>query len=272
MLEVVFSESTKASMRQAKGKSLVGSKEDIVNIGFSLDIGDISAEIDGMGRKDIFRKIWNLNPDNKEGKKFFNNQIKDIEKLLSVAKEGQDIRIWKTSSAFSVCGYAFVCNLLEEIDCNISLVSFPEYHQVSDNLVLTASSWDSVVADDLDKFLIYEKDINYIVKLVQANLWEDLKRENAHLRAIVNGKLISVPESFYDHLILRNIPDGEFSMVSLIGKLLGEYELGVSDSWFAYRIRRMIEEGNIKVVSDKKPSGPHDMVLKKADIWNEENI
>ena len=85
MLEVVFSDSEKGSMIVAKnynaktmvggaigyigkkptkaelekhfeGQAVGGNSQDVVNIGFFLDIGDISGEIDGIERQKIFRK------------------------------------------------------------------------------------------------------------------------------------------------------------------------------------------------------------------------
>lgn len=263
MLEVVFSESTKAFMKQVKSKEIGG---EIVNIGFSLDIGDIAGDVDGIERKDVFKNMWNLNPEDRDGKKFFNNQRQDLEKLLSAARDGIDIRIWKSSAPFSVCGCAFVCNLLKDTDCNINVVSFPKYHSISDDAVWTSDTWDAIVPNEFYKFLQYEIKYTEIMKGIEANLWEDLKLENASLRAVVNGKLISVREDFYDYIILKNIPDEDFMMASLIGKLLGEYELGVSDYWFAYRIKNMVEEGMLEVVSDKKSSNLYDILLKKVDI------
>jgi hypothetical protein len=64
--------------------------------------------------------------------------------------------------------------------------------------------------------------------------------ENAPLRANINGKLTSVPENFYDFIITNNLPDDDFIMARFIGKLLGEYRLGISDSWYALRINRLV--------------------------------
>jgi hypothetical protein len=50
------------------------------------------------------------------------------------------------------------------------------------------------------------------------------------LRSIINGKITSVPENFYDFIITRNVPENEFIMAQFIDKSLGEYSLGVSDS------------------------------------------
>ena len=43
---------------------------------------------------------------------------------------------------------------------------------------------------------------------------------------------------FYDFIIMNNLPDNEFIMARFIGKLLGEYKLGISDSWYALRIEK----------------------------------
>jgi hypothetical protein len=162
MLEVVFSDSEKGSMKAAKsynakamlggayyigekptkaelekyfeGQAVGGNSQDVVNIGFSLDIGDISGEIDGNERQNIFRKVWGrFDFDNKEQEQFFQNQRKDMEKLLSAAKDGIPIRIWKSNAPYSTCGFYFVCHLLKNIDCNISVVSLPEYNPISED-------------------------------------------------------------------------------------------------------------------------------------------
>ena len=86
MLEVVFSDSEKGSMKVAKnynvknmlggamgyvgkkptkaelekhfeGQVVGGNSQDVVNIGFSLDIGDISGVIDGNERQNVFREV-----------------------------------------------------------------------------------------------------------------------------------------------------------------------------------------------------------------------
>ncbi|NLN66242.1 MAG: hypothetical protein GX144_12720 [Clostridiaceae bacterium] len=94
--------------------------------------------------------------------------------------------------------------------------------------------------------------------------WHDLMVENAPLRAILNGRLTSVPENFYDFIIMNNLPDSDFIMARFIGKLLGEYRLGISDSWYALRIEKMIEENKLIVVEEKDPSHPYQKVLRKV--------
>lgn len=304
MLEVVFSDSTKGSMKMAKnyneknmlggsigyigektskaelkknfenklkrhfeGQAIGGSPQDVAYIGFFLDIGDISDEIDGIERQNIFRKIWGrFKLDEKEQEQFFQNQRKDMEKLLFAANNGIPIRIWKSSTPYSTCGFYFVCKILKNIDCEISVVSLPEYVQVSENEIVAYSNWGEVDSGKFYQFLPLEKQLSQIEKQMFSERWSELTAENASLRAIVNGKLISVPEDFYDYVITQNLPDEDFVMARLLGKLIGGYNLGVSDSWYALRIDKMIRENKLIVVENKDISHPYRKVLRKIKL------
>lgn len=293
MLEVVFSDSEKGSMKQAKnynaekmlggavgyigkkpakaelekhfeGQAVGGNSQDVVYIGFCLDVGDISGDIDGIGRQNVFRMLWGrFGIDDNERKQFFSNQRKDMEKLLSAAKDGVPIRIWKSDAPYSACGFYFVCNLLKDIDCNISVVSLPGFRPVNGNETAEYSHWGEVEPGKFYQFLHLEKPLTRMEKRLISCRWQSLMEENAPLRTIINGKLISVPENFYDFIIMKNLPDNDFIMAKLIGKLLGEYNLGISDSWYALRIDKMIEEKKLIVVEDRDPSHPYGMVLRK---------
>jgi hypothetical protein len=257
---------TKAELeKHFEGKAVGGNSHDVVNIGFSLDIGDISGAIDGNERQNIFRKIWGrFDFEDKEREQFFQDQRKDMEKLLSAAKEGIPIRIWKSNVPYSDCGFHFVCNLLRSIDCNISVVPLPKYNLISENEIIEYSHWGEVEAGKFYQFLPLEKQLTQIEKRVVSDHWNELTAENAPLRAVLNGKLTSVPENFYDFIITQNLPDNNFIMARFIGKLLGEYSLGISDSWYAFRIDKMIEENKLIVIENKDTSHPYGKVLRKV--------
>ena len=60
---------------------------------------------------------------------------------MKVAKNCIPIRIWKSNALYSTCGFYFVCNILRNIDCNISVVSLPKYKQISENEIVEYSHW-----------------------------------------------------------------------------------------------------------------------------------
>jgi hypothetical protein len=296
MLEVVFSDSVKGDMKVAKnynkknmlcgaigyigkgkkpskkelekqyeGKALGGNSKDVACIGFNLDIGDIAGGIDSEARKNVFIKVFgSVTFEDNEIERYFNSQREDFEKLLIAARNGEPIRVWKSNTPFSACAFAFLCDALRNIECKISTISLPEYWETSDNTIQSCTDWTEITPGQFYRFLPLEREITDNEKRMQSSLWNDLRDENAPLRALVNGRLISVPEDFYDHIIIKNIPDQEFVMAKLIGTILGKYPLGVGDGWYALRIKKMIADGKLEVVGDKDASHPYGKILRKV--------
>jgi len=260
LLEVVFSDSEKGSF-----KAFGDISNDVVNIGFMLDIGDISGAIDGNERQDIFRKVWGrFDFDSKEQEEFFRMQREDMQTLLSAAKSGIPIRIRNSGAPYSACGFHYVCNLLRDIGCDISVVSLPEYNPIYENEPAECTHRGEAAADKIYRFLSPEKQLTETEKIIFSNRWRGLMAENAPLRAVINGRLTSVPEDFYDFIIMNNLPDDDFLMAGFIGKLLGKYMPGISDSWYALRIDKMIKENKLIIVENKDPSHPYGNVLRKV--------
>jgi hypothetical protein len=296
MLEVVFSDSSKGAMKVAKnynrenmlggaigyigkklskkelekqfeGEAVGGNSKDVVCIGFQLDIGDIASEIDSEERKNEFIRVFrSVNFEDNEIERFFKSQREDFEKLLITAKNEEPIRVWKSNTPFSACAFAFLCDALQNIECKISMILLPEYWETSDNVIRSCTDWAELPPGQFYRFLLLEREISNIEKRLQSSLWNDLKAENAPLRALVNGKLISVPEDFYDNIIIRNIPDQEFVMARLIGNILGKYPLGVGDGWYALRIKKMIAENKLEIIADKDASHPYGKILRKVAL------
>ncbi len=299
MLEVVFNDSEKGSMKLAKvfnkenmkrgassigyigegprtkptqeqlerifeGEAIGGSAQDVVSIGCNLDFGDISGEFDGDKRRDEFaRAFFSGKFTAREIDDFFRQQRDDYEKLIAAAREGRAIRAWVSNAPYSACGYAFVCHALAEIDCPLSVVQLPVCRQESSNSLSIFSGWGEVAPGKLHSFLSLERAVPWEEKLFNAGVWLELQAENAPFRAFVNGRLISVPEDFYDHIILKHIPEGEFLMARLIGEILAKNPMGVGDFIYALRIRKMIEGNALKLVGKGDSDHPYDIILKK---------
>ncbi len=266
MLEVVFSDSAKGSMYVAiKQDKEYFYKHDVVCIGLNFDIGDISGKIYGDGRRKEFVRVFSsVKFKDEEIEQFFNMQREDYEKLIQCAKSGESIRVWKSNAAFSACAYAFLCYSLKDIDCIIKEVTLSEYFEISRDTIKQCADWGEIAPDEFKQFLHLESEVSNTDKRYQSNIWDSLKKENAPLRAVVNGQLLSVCEDFYDHLIIKHIPKDSFVMARLIGTVLGSYPIGVGDGWYAMRINKMIEENKLEVVKNDNKSHPYGAVLRKV--------
>ena len=84
---------------------------------------------------------------------------------------------------------------------------------------------------------------------------ETAEAENFPLRAVMNGKLMSVPETLYDVFIYREIDscNDEFSEADVIGSVLGKYNLGIGDAFIAFRIEQFIRDGLLEPVTEPEP-------------------
>ena len=294
MLEVVFSDSAKGAMKVAKnynkdamiggatayfgkkpskrelekqheGQAIGGSSGDVVGIGMNFDIGDIRGDIDSKERKHEFVRVFgSIHFKEHEVEDFFRMQCQDFDRMLTAAKSGETLRVWTSSAPFSACAFAFLCDALRDITCELSVVALPEYWLTGNTTLQSYMGWGEVHPGQFYRFLPLARKIPDMEKCVRSTVWQELKEENAPLRALVNSKLISVPEDFYDTIIMKNIPDGEFVMAWLIGTILGKYPLGVSDGWYALRIKKMIADGVLEIVADRDPTHPYGKVLRKT--------
>lgn len=291
MLEVVFSDSEKGTVKIAKnyredrgdasswgiigdpspearqkplqGKPLGGTAADVLGLNFSLDIGDISCDIAGPQRKEVLSKQFGQ-IGHGQMQAYWQTCLEDLQRLKEGAGQGEKIRIWYSSAPYSICGFYFVQFLLKDSDGEISAIKLPEYIQQEGSIFRQCNTWGEVEPGELHLFLPLEQKVTKAERCMLAQKWMALREENASLRAEVNGRLLSVPEDFYDVLIRLCVPEGDFQTANLVGTILLQYPLGVNDWWYLGRIRKMIENGELKIIKDHPEE--YRRILRKAVI------
>ena len=185
-------------------------------------------------------------------------RIKEVRSTL------KPIRMWIcTSDPVEMCGLYFVCHLMVDALTPLSVVCAPIQIE-KDNRIIRYRSTGDIAPEDFGAFTEYEKPISELQRRVYANIWSDLVRENAPLRAVINGSVIGVPADFYDFAFRANVPDGEFMVAQLIGKTLSQI-LGVGDRWLFIRIQAMIQSGELIEVSAATGDHPYSGVVKKSN-------
>lgn len=295
MIEVMFGESEAGSMKVAKhykkpdfhnsaigwfgkkptkeefdkmfdGKAVGGNSSEVVCIPLMLDMGDINEPIESEYRKGLILDMFTTNGisdrNSLDFDKVWEKYLNEIERLKNYASQGESIRLWYSDAPYSACGFYYVCNILREFNCKVSAVKLPQYMQLGDNLIQFYTNWGEIEAGKFCDFLHLEEELTSCEIRSFASNWVELKEERSTLRAVINGKVIGVPEDFYDHVIRKEIPDGEFIMGRLIGNIIGKHPLGIGDWWYAKRIIKMVEQGELVVVQKKKET--YRQLLKKA--------
>ena len=77
------------------------------------------------------------------------------------------------------------------------------------------------------------------------------------MRAVVNGRLCTVPADFYDSFLRRELaaqPE-EFHQGQVIGAILGRDLPGISDCWLALRMEVMLQSGELEAVTAAPEDG-----------------
>ncbi len=284
MIEVLFGESEAGSMKAAKNKFVAGTvngpvsvwmagkkmpprkpfagwiegtPDEVICLGFMMDIGSIKEPMDSPCRKELIGSMyaqnqWEQDEETiKELKNAGDAYVNELYRLKRFLDNGESVRIWYSDAPYSRCGLYSLCQILKDYENKISAVKLPEY-VVRDTNIVSYQSWNEVSAEEFAGFLPHERSLSEEEVRMYNTLWGILVEENSPLRAIVNNRLLSVPEDFYDFLILERLTGAPLKEARLIGDILGQSQLGVGDWWYALRIEHYIRQGKIRIVEDSK--------------------
>ncbi len=273
MIEILFGESEAASMKAAKNKVVIGTvngpvavwtagkkkppkkpfagwiegtSEEVICLGFMLDVGDIKEPADSSYRKELIRSLYDQNQWYQEW-----YQDEELRRLRRFLEDGESVRIWYSDAPYSRCGFYHLCQILRKYENEIRVVKLPEYI-IRENCITVYKNWGEVSAEEFAGFLSEEKKLSRNEIRMFANEWSELASDNSPLRGVINGKVEGVPEDFYDFLIWKRITRKPVKQARLIGDILGYYRLGIGDWWYAKRIEHYIRQGKIRVVEDSE--------------------
>lgn len=191
------------------------------------------------------------------------NCRRDRERLLEGGKHGEAVRIWYSNAPYSLCGFYDVLWQLQDYDCPVTAVEMPKWMPREDDTAQSCLGWGELPPGDWAAYLPLEREIPKNVRRAIAIEWSQLREENAPLRAVVNGRLRSVEEAFYDPFIRAHIPDGTFRVSRLIGDVIGRCQLGISDWWIAKRIQAMESRGELITVTESGSFYRNEMRLRR---------
>lgn len=258
LIEVLFGESEAGSMKIAKNKYNFEDEDKVICLGFMMDIGDIKENADSPYRRNLIHSFfaqdqWGGEEEvNRECRNAGDVYCSEMNRLLQYLEQGEAVRAWYSNAPYSICGFYHLCSLLQHYENEIWVVKLPEYELRKDGTVILYNHWGEVFPEVFEQYLPYEK------KLCETELnmyiweWAKLQEDNSPLRAVVNGRLLGVPEDFYDFLIWKRITKKPETEARLIGDILGDNQIGMGDWWYARRIDQLIDQRKIRIVEDSE--------------------
>ncbi len=259
MIELAFNEGAAGALKMASAGTA-----DIAALGLYLDIGDLSDMNAGMaGRKKLLDELFGEYPG--VSGEIWNTARTALLRLMAAKTTMEPVRMWVCSgNPAELCGMYFVCHTMAEVKTPLLVVRIPEQIETGDGMVSYRHTGE-IYKEALQQYAVqFEESISALRRSVFAAAWEELARENAPLRAVINGNLMGVPQDFYDFALRANMPGGEFRIAQLIGSTLGRVP-GTQDQWLYLRIKAMIESQELILVSDE--GGHHYLaVVRRGNI------
>ncbi len=262
MIELAFGESAGGALKMAK--SLEGSGADVAAMTLALDIGDIRDTDTDMGeRKKVLDDLFSSFPGVSD--EIWETNQRALERLRQASATREAVRVWVCpGDPAELCGLYFVCHLLHETDTPLSAVFVPD--RILNEQERTVVFYRSTGEMGPETFVALAEQEQLLSNLLRRDYdfaWRELARENAPLRAVVNGSLMGVPEDFYDFALRANLPDGEFRVALAIGKTLMQMP-GVGDRWLFQRLQNMLRSGELVEVSPPTGKSPYSGFMKRS--------
>lgn len=252
---------------------LGGNPSDIFSFHLVLSAGDISEDVPGVRRRQVLEQVYAIYPMGGQAaaelSKRVSNHLKTIKKRM---EEGESLRIWYSNHPDEMCGLYWFMDQLSQWGTyfrQITLVKLPEWEVLEDGQVVERAQWGETKPSEWRRYISMEKPVSKALCHQFASCWKQLKQENAPLRAVINGRLTSVSQAFYDDCIRNEIPDTDepFQEARLIGTILLKYRSGFSDAWAAQRIEKIIDDGILEAVSTAPDDSPsyHRLLRKREE-------
>lgn len=263
----------KARLAWENATPLGGKTSDIYGFNLVLSVGDISENQPGIKRQQTLEQLYSIYP-NEDGfqaaEEILKRANEDLKTIRERATVGEGFRIWYSNQPDEMCGLFWFMAQLNQwnvYDGQVSIVKLPEWEADENGCFVRKNCWAEVTPEEWRRYHAFQKTVFSGFIQSCSSQWQELQAESAPLRAVLNGQLVSMSEKLYDDFILREMAEEgeEFQEAMIVGRVLGKYQLGIGDSWVAFRIEEMIHAGKLEAVTVGDKDMPlYHRVLKKC--------
>lgn len=130
----------------------------------------------------------------------------DLTELRIRMENGEPLRVWYSQDPDEMCGFWWLMSELEDLeDIQIHGIELPSYYERPDDVVIIWDKWEEVAPEEWPLFLSKENLLPRNFRRGCALEWQELVWEDAPLRAVVNGKLVSASEKLYDCFLRKDV-------------------------------------------------------------------
>ena len=261
----------KERRRWAEALPLEGDPRDILPLSLALSVGPIDEESIGPLREETLTRLLSIYPEGQQtAAEILAASRRRLDTLLTRAPQ-EPVRLWVDHTPDAACGLRWVLAQLQPLGfekLDLRVVELPAQAPHEDG-GLVLRQLGEVHPAEWGRLAREARVLPAGQAAALVTQWRMLQSENAPLRAVLNGVLVSADESLYDpylRRVLDELPE-TFSEAILIGRTLVRFQLGFGDAWLALRVERWIADGRLQAVSTPEPDSPrYHRMLRKVSI------
>lgn len=243
-----------------EARPLGGDPANVFSLEGGWSMGDIAESQFPQGRRRLLERLFAASFGGSEAEReqiiseSLNELQANLQTVLTRSANGEELRIWYSAGPDDACGLCWLLAKLNELAHHgpVQLIKLPVWEYGEGETMMAYTGWGEIGPGEWGRYLPLAQTAKPALLQACAGRWKELQRENAPLRVCLNGGLQSMPENFYDSFLLRELerlPE-EFLEASLVGNVLGKYQLGLGDGWLALRIEAFCRQGLLEVVQD----------------------
>lgn len=232
------------------GPKISGCAQDVLALHLLADVGDIRSLDRPVTRRALYAKWLTAYVPAADFETEIQNFVDTLTSRIALLKKAAEtetpIRFWWSDAPGEICGLYWAMAFLKGTQAPLHAIRIPRYAQVTENSSMILSGTSGLAPEDFYTMLSYQRPITLGEQDAMAREWKTLEAENSLLRADVNGMLLSVPEDFYDHILLHSLPASPFFAANLIGRLMVEKPIGIDPWLYRYRLTALAEAGILR--------------------------
>lgn len=243
---------------------------EVLPFSLGLSMGPIDEPGIGPLRQTTLEQLYAIYPGGRQTAAEMTGTARRRLATLLERAPGEPVRIWTDRTPDAACGLGWVLEQLRPLGfarLDLRLVELPPRTEGPDS-GLTAWSLGELHPAQWCRLPGTARPLSPARAAALAARWRALQQEDAPLRAVLNGVLVSAAEELYDpylRRVLAELPD-TFREAELIGLTLGRFPLGFGDAWLAMRVESWVARGDLAVVRRPEPGLPlYHRTLRKTE-------
>ena len=243
----------------AEAVPLKGNSRDILPFSLALDVGPIDEDGIGPLREETLARLCDLYPQGQQAAhEMLTTARSHLAQVLDRASR-EPLRFWVNHNPAELCGLCWLLDALRPVGWEALQMQVVWLSHTAPVSELTGPGGSgSVQPHQWGRLAQLAQPLSAQEAQTLADHWLRLKQENAPLRAVLNGMLVSAPETLYDPYLQQVLDEQEdtFSEAKLIGLTLGRFPLGFGDAWLDLRVEQWIADGKLEAITLPAPDAP----------------